>query len=90
MIKFVVDVGLRKIALGGEMHADAEAKLLEAGSHQSDIWGGNLWPWEQPPRIEFISLINIRPAADNRGMDIKREDIRTAVTDIVHEWIDVL
>ena len=49
MIKFAVDLRLRRIALGGEMHAEAEAELLRAGSAQADIWAGNLWPWEHPP-----------------------------------------
>jgi len=89
MIKFAVDVRLRKIALGGEMHADAEEELLRAGSDQADIWGGNLWPWEQPPRIEYISLINIRPAVDNRAMEIRLEHIRAAAENIIHEWVDL-
>jgi hypothetical protein len=89
MIKFVVDVRLRKIALGGEMHADSEEALLLAGSDQADLWGGNLWPWAQPPRVEYISLINIRPAADNRGMEIQLVPVRTAVRDIVHQWVDL-
>jgi hypothetical protein len=89
MIKFVVDVRLHRIALGGEMHADAEEELLKAGSEQSDLWGGNLWPWECPPRIEHISLINIRPAADNRGMEILRDDVRAAVKAVVDTWVDL-
>jgi len=89
MIKFTVDLRLRRIALGGEMHADAEEALLRAGSTQADIWGGNLWPWDRPPRIEFISLINIRPAVDNYGMDIQLDHVRAAVRDIVHEWVDL-
>ncbi|MBK7259557.1 MAG: hypothetical protein IPI01_17485 [Ignavibacteriae bacterium] len=32
MIKFTVDVSLRKIALGGEMYADSEEVLLSTGS----------------------------------------------------------
>jgi hypothetical protein len=89
MIKFVVDTRLRTIALGGEMYADAEEKLLQAGSAQSDLWGGNLWPWEQPARIEHISLINIRPAADNRGMEILRDDVRAAVRAVVDDWLEL-
>jgi len=89
MIKFVVDIRLRKIALGGEMHADAEEELLQAGSEQSDLWGGNLWPWADPPRIEHISLINIRPAADNRGMEILRDDVRAAVRNVVDQWVEL-
>lgn len=89
MIKFTVDIRLRKIALGGEMHADSEEVLLSTGSNQADIWGGNLWPWAEPPRIEYISLINIRPAAENRGMEIQLEDVRNAVHAIVHEWVEL-
>ena len=87
MIKFTVDIRLRKIALGGEMHADSEEELLHTGSDQGDIWGGNLWPWAQPPRIEYISLINIHPAVENRGMEIQLDHVRTAVQAIVQEWV---
>ncbi len=89
MIKFVVDVHLERIALGGEMHSDAEEELILTGSAQGDLWGGNLWPWERPPRIEYISLINIRPAADNRGMEIRLDHIRTAVLNVVRKWVNL-
>ncbi len=89
MIKFVVDVRLRRIALGGEMHADAEGTLLRAGSDQADLWGGNLWPWDRPTRIEYISLINIRPSVNNRGMDILLDHVRNLVREIVHEWVNL-
>ncbi len=89
MIKFVVDVRLEKIALGGEMQADAEEELIRGGSAQGDLWGGNLWPWERPPRIEYISLINIHPAADNRGMEIRLDHVRRAVRDVVREWVNL-
>ncbi len=42
MIKFVVEVRLKRIALGGEIHADAEEALLRSGSDLADIWRGNL------------------------------------------------
>ena len=89
MIKFVADVARGRLALGGEMHSDAEEALLRTGSRQADLWGGNLWPWDEPPRIEHISLINIRPAQDNPGMEIEREDVRTAVRAIVEEWVEL-
>jgi hypothetical protein len=89
MIKFVVDVRLKRIALGGEMHADAEEALLRTGSDQADLWGGNLWPWDRPPRIEYISLINIRPSVNNRGMDILLDYVRILVRDTVHEWVNL-
>jgi hypothetical protein len=87
MIKFAVDVRLGKIALGGEMHSDGEEALLRAGSLQPDIWGGNLWPWERPPRIEYISLINIRPSVGNPAMEIRLDHIRAAVEKILRHWV---
>jgi hypothetical protein len=89
MIKFAVDVRMERIALGGEMHADGEEALLLSGSNQADIWGGNLWPWGESPRIEYISLINIRPSVDNRGMDIQFDDIREAVRKVVYAWVEL-
>ncbi len=89
MIKFAVDLKTQRIAFGGEMHSDGEEALLVTGSNQADIWGGNLWPWGSAPRIEYISLINIRPSLDNRGMDIQSEDIREQVRKIVHTWVEL-
>jgi len=44
MVKFVVDIDLIKLAVGGEMHADAELVLLEEGSSQESLWGANIYP----------------------------------------------
>ena len=41
LIKGVVDIKRQVVALGGEMHADAEDVLLKNGSRQSDLWGFN-------------------------------------------------
>ncbi len=41
MVKFVADVRRGRIAIGGELHADAEQILLDAGSRQEDLWGAN-------------------------------------------------
>jgi hypothetical protein len=34
-------------------------------------------------------LINIRPSAENRGMDILIDHVRSAAQDIIHEWVDL-
>lgn len=39
MVKAVVDVEKRIMAVGGELHADANAVLLERRSRPQDIWG---------------------------------------------------
>jgi hypothetical protein len=89
MIKFVVDIEREVIALGGEMHADDESSLLQDGSRQEFLWGGNLHPWEAPPRIEHTSLINIRPASGNRSLVVEDPSIRGRIERIVHRWISI-
>jgi len=84
MVKFVVDCKLGIVAVGGEMHSDGEALLLQQGSRQSDLWGGNLYPWNTPEsRIEFTSFINIRPVDDNASMEILDGDIKKRTVEIV-------
>ncbi|HVH66740.1 MAG TPA: DUF5674 family protein [Gemmatimonadales bacterium] len=46
MVKAVVDVERRVMAIGGELHADEEAALIEDRSAQDDLWGINLYPGE--------------------------------------------
>ena len=40
-VKFVVDIKTGQLAVGGELHSDAELLLLENDAEQSDLWGGN-------------------------------------------------
>jgi hypothetical protein len=88
MVKFVVDVRRRRIAVGGELHADGEAMLLEDGSEQPDLWGGNYYPGLGPDGcVEYTSLINIRPAQGNPGMEIAAPAIRAQVGAIARELI---
>ena len=83
MVKYVVDVERGVIGLGGEMHADAEQLLLEDGSRQADLWGANYYPGRgREDSIEYTSLINIRPAAGNRSMEIQDPALRERVRDL--------
>ena len=83
MVKYVVDVERGIIAIGGEMHADAEEVLLEAGSGQADLWGANYYPGRGPEGcIEYTSVINIRPSAGNRGMELVDPALRARVLEI--------
>ena len=77
MVKYVVDVERDVIAIGGELHADAEALLIEAGSRPQDLWGANYYPGRgRDDCIEFTSLINIRPSQGNRGMEVEAAHVR--------------
>lgn len=77
MIKIVVDIRRRCLAGGGEMHADCESILLD------DLWGANWYPQEQ--RIEFESLINIRPRLGNRSIVLQDENLRGQVEAVTQE-----
>lgn len=85
MIKIAVDTRQKNLAGGGEMHADCESVLLDDGSQQDDLWGANWYPKEQ--RIEFESLINIRPRLNNRSILIQSEEIRNAVEDVARKLL---
>ena len=80
MIKIVVDIRQRILSGGGEMHADCESTLLQSGSEQDDLWGANWYPSEE--RIEFESLINIRPRLGNRSIILQDENLRRQVEEI--------
>lgn len=88
MVKIVVDLERQKMALGGEMHADEEQLLLEDGSKQSDLWGINIYP-DLPvaDRIEFDSMINIRPRQNNRSRGVEGAQIRQQILVLVDKLI---
>ncbi|HVO09866.1 MAG TPA: DUF5674 family protein [Vicinamibacteria bacterium] len=88
MVKYVVDVARGVAAVGGEMHADAEQVLLEDGSRQADLWGANYYPGRgREECIEYTSLINIRPAQENRSMEIQDEATRQRVRELTFALI---
>lgn len=86
-IKVVVDINRALLAGGGVMHADCEAKLLEAGSRQKDVWGADWHPKDK--RVEFNSLINIRPRQNNRSMEIEDSTIKTQVEAIIRKLLEL-
>lgn len=80
MIKYVVDVERGVVAIGGELHADAEQVLLEQGTRPADLWGANYYPGRgREGCIEFTSLINIRPARGNRSMEVEDPAVRERI-----------
>lgn len=88
MLKAVVDLKHKILAVGGELHADAEAFLLEKGSKQKDLWGINIYP-DKPKskRIEFSALINIRPSLGNRSIEIQDQKIKEKIRKIMDKLI---
>jgi Protein of unknown function (DUF5674) len=83
-VKAVVDVREGVMAIGGELHADEEAALLEQGARQADLWGINIYPDRVgTERIEFDSMINVRPAQGNRSRSVDDPGIQQRIQDIV-------
>jgi hypothetical protein len=75
-------------AVGGELHSDQEAQLLEDGSRQSDLWSINLYPAEAGEEfIEFDSMINVRPSVGNRSRSVEDPALRRRLTEIVHSLV---
>lgn len=84
LVKAVVDVERGIMAVDGELHADEEALLLEHGSVQASLWGINIYPeLAAPDRVEFDSMINIRPSQGNRSRSVDDPDIRERIVRIV-------
>jgi len=80
-IKLAIDVELGILAGGGELHVDCEQTLLEEGSEQANVWGADWYPFQQ--RVGYESIINIRPSANNRSMEIQDVVLRDRIDQIV-------
>lgn len=88
MIKGVVDVELGILAIGGEYHMDANNLLIENGSKQQNIWGFN-WYFDKlgAEKIEYISLLNIRPNEGNRTMEVQSMPLRAKMKSIILKYL---
>lgn len=90
IVKAVVDVDRRIIAIDAELHSDEEGLLLENGSRQEHLWGINLLPEfdkESVDFIEFDSMINLRPSQGNKTRGVDDPDVQKVIISIVNEWI---
>ena len=90
MAKAVVDIQRGVMAIGGELHADAEAVLLEQGSQSADLWGINLYPdLTGDDFLEFDSMINLRPSQGNRSRGVDDPLLQEKIKVLVHKLVVV-
>lgn len=89
LVKAVVDISDEVMVVDAEMHADQEQYLLDKGHKQKNLWGINLYPeTEEKERVEFDSMINLRPSQGNRSRGINDPEIREKIINIVNKLID--
>lgn len=90
IVKAVVDVEKKIMAVDAPMHSDEEAELLKNGSKQENLWGINLYPEldeiDSKDFIEFDSMINLRPS-QNRSRGVDDEKIRKIIIKIVQALV---
>ena len=87
LIKAVVDIEKGIMAIGPDLHSDGEVLLeKEEGSKREYIWGINL-RFEEDELVEFDSVINLKPAFNNRSRDVENVETRKKIKEIVNNLI---
>ncbi|MEA3453180.1 MAG: DUF5674 family protein [Patescibacteria group bacterium] len=87
LIKAVVDVEKRIMAIGPDLHSDGEVLLeKQEGSKREYVWGINL-RLEEDDLVEFDSVINLKPAFNNKSRDVENIEIRKKIKEIVNNLI---
>ncbi len=85
-VKAVIDIEKEIMVIDAELHSDEEGFLLDNGSKQENLWGINIYPFnENDKMIEFDSMINIRPRQGNRSRDIINLEVRKKIIKIVNQ-----
>jgi len=89
LIKAVVDVEKKTMAVDAPMHSDEETELLQSGSKQKNLWGINLRPqfYGTEDFVEFDSMINLKPGQGNRTRSVEDQKIREKIIDIVEKMV---
>lgn len=88
-IKAVVDIKREIMAVDSPMHYECEQLLLENGSKQEDLWGINLYldEYDIDNLVEFDSMINIRPAQNNRSRFVEDPKTQEKIKAVVQKWL---
>ena len=88
MVKAVVDIEKELMVVDEQLHSDEEIILIQDGSSQGNLWGINIYPDNiGDERIEFDSMINVRPRQGNRSRDVENKDVRNKIIDVVNKLI---
>jgi len=88
MVKVDIDIRREILTAGGEWHSEGDDILVKDGSSREDVWGVNFYPWNKPEdRIEYNSLINIKPSLNHKDMEIRDKKIKEQTRKIIQELL---
>lgn len=89
VVKAVIDIEKRIMAIDAEMHADLRDVLMqEEQSEDKNLWGVNLFPNATGDAfIVITSLINIKPGLGNKNMGIDNPDTKEKVITIINTLV---
>lgn len=83
-LKAVADVTRGVISVDCDLHVDCAEELLEDGARAGDLWGFNIYP---DGHLDFVSLLNVRPANGNRTMAVQDPAIQARIQAIVSPFL---
>lgn len=89
LVKAVVDIEREIMAVDAELHVDLESLLLDNDSEQHNLWGINFHPDNVSDQewVEFDSMINIRPALENRSRHVENPQVREKIMRVVAKLV---
>lgn len=88
MVKVDVDIDRGILAIGGEWHSEGDELLHADGSEKNNVWGVNFYPWNPPEkRIQYISLINIKPSLGHTKMQIQDPELQKKIRTIIEKFL---
>ncbi len=88
MAKVDVDIVRQILVIGGEWHSEGQDLLVKDGSSGEDVWGCNYYPFRgTDKRIEYNSLINLKPSLGARDMEIQESRIRQNMREVIESLL---
>jgi len=89
LVKAMDDIEKEIIAVDAPMHSDLLEFLIEKeNSEPINLWGINIYlEKDGEDFIEFDSVMNIKPAFQNKSRSVENEEIRKKIIGIVNKLV---
>ena len=88
-LKGTVDIELGRVALGGEWHIESCELLTSSGSTKDNVWGFNILYSDDGNKLEYHSLINIKPTLNHKKSLITEEDLIKKINHVIFKYIEL-